>query len=664
MSRINILDDRLINKIAAGEVVENPASVVKELCENSIDAGSTAITVEFAKGGTEYIRIVDNGCGMDGVDAKTAFIRHATSKIKDSEDLEHISTMGFRGEALASISEVAQVVLTTSTGDIGTEITMRGGILENIRQLGFPRGTTIEVRSLFFNVPARKKFLKSIRQETTNILELCQKLILAHPEISFKVVNNGVTEIRSVSGGKPIDAIKAIYGNGIENEVISISKSVGDITVSGYASKPMFTELNRKKQSFFVNGRYVKSPLISAALDEAFKGTLMINKYPWAVLYITLPYDSVDVNVHPQKTEVRFGDQRAVFTAVVSAVSSALDPDIVIPDLKLGEAEPVAKAPVGIVAEDVKISVTDKFDDEEDKPNSESFSVLNKSETKTSAEPRNDVVHDTKSDIKSVIDFTEKQKREQISDKTQNEEKKTLTETKAEPQKPYFSVNEIPQGFDSPITTSKEQISFIEPTKDALYTPEPEYKIIGVLWDTYIIVQSGENCYIIDQHAAHERYLFDKYTEEFKAKKVGIQQLLIPETVNAEPAVVDIIAENKETFDSLGFEVEPFGHRTILIRGVPSVACEASFSAVFEEAVELIKNNMSAENVLNDIVCQGLMKSACKHAVKGNQKLSEAEIKFILKAITELKGLTCPHGRPIAITISRKEMEKRFGRIQ
>ena len=667
MGKINLLDDRLINQIAAGEVVENPASVIKELVENSIDAGSTSVTIEFSKGGTEYIRIIDNGCGMDEEDAHTAFLRHATSKVSSSDDLQHIATMGFRGEALASISEVSRVELTTSTGDIGTQIIMRGGIQESERKLGFPRGTTIEVSNLFFNTPARKKFLKSLRQETNNILELCSKLILAHPDIAFKVVNSGRVEMRSDANGDMLDAICSVYGANIKDEVVPVSKTTNGIKITGYVSKPAYAELNRRKQSFFVNGRYVKSSLIAMALDEAFKGKLMVNKFPFAVLYINLAYSEVDVNVHPQKTEVRFSNTKAVFGAVMSAVEQALMPDDVLPEMKFEDETENESAKI-VRAPDVEIQISNKFDDVEPKKDSR-FDVP----TKVTPQPHIEVKKEEAFDSIPNINDVKLKKDDVIVAPVANEPKdvKSSSEAKSSGAEitAKFVLRESRTDFEVIQPKSKEsKQNFADKAEESIFE-EPrnfsvDFKVCGVLWDTYILVQSDDLCCIIDQHAAHERFLYDKYLSDFNAKKVAIQQLLIPEVIDAEPAVIDLIGENTEIFEQLGFDIEIFGNNSCVIRGVPSVTCNAPSRTVFNEALELMKQNLSAENVVRDIVCPELMKSACKHAVKGNQRLSDSEIRFIVEALRSLKGLTCPHGRPIAITISRKEMEKRFGRIQ
>lgn len=677
MGKINLLDDRVINQIAAGEVVENPASVIKELVENSIDAGSTSVTIEFSKGGTEYIRIIDNGSGMDESDASAAFIRHATSKISSSDDLQHIATMGFRGEALASISEVSQVELTTSTGDIGTKIIMRAGICESVRQVGFTRGTTIEVSNLFFNTPARRKFLKSLRQETNNILELCSKFMLAHPEISFKVVNNGRLEMRSDARGSVIDAICGVYGPDAKAELIEVSGTFGEINISGYVCKPAFAQLNRKRQSFFVNGRYVKSAIIAAALDEAYKGSLMGNKFPYAVLYISLPYDEVDVNVHPQKTEVRFENSKAVFNAVMSAAAEAISPEDVFPEIKFEDKE-TEKHTVNVVAPDIEIKISDKFDEPAPAKPELTEKITDTSAESEHIDTKNDDIkldHDIKIESKKIPDNSDsakadaKETKEPVVKSNDTYSSKAVSksdENKSSEPNTRFSLRESAFAFDYNIPKQPPKQIEVEYKPENEVKPEEmiNFNVCGILWDTYIIVQNDDNCYIIDQHAAHERFLYDKYSEEFKAKRVAVQQLLIPEVIDAEPSVIDIISENTEMFAQLGFDIEIFGSNSCIVRGVPSVVCSAPAKTIFNEAVELIKQNKSAANLVNDIVCEELMKSACKHAVKGNQKLSDSEIRFILNAVRSLKGLTCPHGRPIAVTMSRKEMEKRFGRIQ
>lgn len=673
MGKINLLNDRVINQIAAGEVVENPASVIKELVENSIDAGSTSITIEFSKGGTEYIRITDNGCGMDEDDARTAFLRHATSKVSSAEDLQHIATMGFRGEALASISEVSHVELTTSTGDIGTKIVMAGGTCEAVSKIGFPRGTTIEVSDLFFNTPARKKFLKSVRHETNNIIEVCSKFILAYPNISFKVINGGRTEMRSDARGDILSAVCAVYGMGTKDEVTKISEETDGINIRGYVCKPVYAQLNRRKQSFFVNGRYVKSALIAAALDEAYKGKLMVNKFPFAVLYIDLPYSEVDVNVHPQKTEVRFSNSKAVFNAVMTAVSRTLSPVDVLPEMKF--ADSVDKEAVSQVrAADIEIKLSDKIDDVADGEENKSFvytaaeTEANKNRNESNAPTlRIQAVSANERCIEqpmSALPKIERENKESLSENKDSSEQREGRFNKIN-MADRFMLNENRIEFDMSVPKYAHiETPFVEQAKPEERDIDVDFTVCGVLWDTYILVQSDELCCIIDQHAAHERLLYDKYYSDFTERKVAIQQLLIPEVIETEPAVIDLINENTEMFNRLGFDVEAFGNNACVIRGVPSVVCGAPFKTVFEEALELMKRNMSAENVVRDIVCPELMKSACKHAVKGSQKLSEAEIKFIVNAIKKLKGLTCPHGRPVAVTVSKKEMEKRFGRIQ
>lgn len=694
MGRINLLDDRIINQIAAGEVVENPASVVKELVENSIDAGATSVTVEFSKGGTEFIRIIDNGCGMDDVDAKTSFIRHATSKISSSDDLTHIATMGFRGEALASISEVSHVTLTTSTGDAGTRLVVKGGICESVKPIGFPRGTTIEVSNLFFNTPARKKFLKSLRAETGAILEICQKFILAHPEVSFKVINNGRTEMSSLNDKTLMGAICTVYGETARDELFEIDEEYDGIKIFGYTSKPAFAQPNRRKQAFFVNGRYVKSSLIASALDTAYKGCLMVNKYPYAIIDINLPYSDVDVNVHPQKTEVRFSDSRAVFNSVIKAVSKVLLPETVFPVVKLDEDDVKLQK---TKASDVTISLSDTFEElklnESDNSGKDrAVAVNSESAVDTGAEVARDK---TDADDKfnppliktdrTVIEKTENLKNNSAQNLLKSDKfgvdhigaapvavDMPIASTKAvlnnEKNENVRSAREPFGGFyepEKPLTKKAEQISIFETpnTKDNAVRAE-DFKTVGVLWDTYILCESGDVCYIIDQHAAHERMLYDKYSAEFNAKKVIVQQLLIPEIIETEPFVIDMISDNIDVFESLGFEIDIFGDKSCIIRGVPSIACEASFKMIFDEATELIKQNISAENLVKDIVSTELMKSACKHAVKGKQKLSDSEIAYIINEVKKLKVFTCPHGRPIAVTLSRKEMEKRFGRIQ
>lgn len=595
MPVIQKLDNNTINQIAAGEVIERPSSIVKELVENSIDANASAITIEIENGGISLIRVTDNGIGMDKEDAKNSFQRHATSKISSAGDLNHIHTLGFRGEALASIAAVTQVeMLTRQKGEIsGCQIINHGGNIIKVSEIGCPEGTTVIVRNLFYNTPARLKFLRSSRSETGAISDLVAKLVLANPQISFKYISNGKMIYHSPGDSNLINAISSIYGKDIINQLILVKeKPAADLTVSGYIGKQSLNRANRSHQSFFVNGRYVNYPFLSECLEEALKEYIMVNRFPWCVLNIELPAREVDVNVHPSKTEIRFRNPLQVKQMLVTALKNASSNKKNIPK--------VFSSP------HYKKRNNYKYNRDESE--------------KITIELNNTFAYTDDKSIKQII----------IREETQEE---------------ILPVN----GMDN-----KENDNTID-TYD--FT---KLNIIGSVFSTFILVESDKELYILDQHAAHERLIYEQLKNSIRSQEVLSQQLMPPYILEVTHEEFIIISDNLDEFLAVGFELEPFGGNTFIIRAVPAVVREANIRELFNDLLDHIdKSNKNIILQQDDII-----KISCKKAVKANDKLSQNEIRKLLKDMEQERiPLTCPHGRPIMISISRYELEKRFKRV-
>lgn len=610
MPKINILDEFTINQIAAGEVVERPASVVKELVENSIDASSSAITIEIKDGGIPFIRVTDNGEGMDQQDARLCFERHATSKIKSSDDLYEIRSLGFRGEALASIASVSQVEIFTRPRNSlsGTHVINHGGNVISVQEVGCPEGTTVIVRNIFYNAPARLKFLKAPRTEAAYISDLVAKLILAHPEISFRYINNGKAVYHSPGNGDLLSAIISVYGRDVREQVIKIDRSddKSGLSIYGYLGRPSLARMNRNHQSFFVNGRYVKSPLLSRSLEDAHRSYLPLHHFPWAVLHISIPASQVDVNVHPAKTEIRFRQEEEVYSLIFQWVREALDAHPYIPDIKhedIQEAShPDAPNQDGKEIDQVDVSC------QELKLKQEQVSFLTRPE-----QVRHVYVYD---------------------DRFEQQEKKYASE-----------------GLDRKI---------YEHNINGLVN----FKIVGRIFSTYVIVESEDSVFFIDQHAAHERLIYEQLKRSLAQHSMASQQLLPPVVIQLSHDEHILLQEALEAFKSLGFELEPFGGNAWAVRGIPAVLSGASIKELFYNVLDQWKGERDAHLSIA-FKPHDIMKIACKHAVKARDPLSDREILSLLNDIQDKKiPLTCPHGRPIVVTITKYELEKKFKRIQ
>lgn len=668
MNKIKLLDDSTINKIAAGEVVERPGSVVKELVENAIDAGAQKITVEIKDGGTTFIRISDDGCGIPEGDVKTAFLRHATSKIKTAEDLEKVISLGFRGEALASIAAVSKIEMITKTreAEVGTRIRINGGILEEIRPEGAANGTTITIEDIFYNVPARKKFLKKPSTEAGYISDTVMKFVLGHPEVSFKYINNGTVIIHTAGNNDLKTAIYHVYGKEAAYKMLEISSSAEEMKLRGLIGRPELARANRSYENLFINGRFIKNSVVSAAAEEAYKTRLMIGKFPLYVLYMDIEPSMVDVNVHPAKLEVRFRDEDAVYKFIYNSIVNNFSDKVLIrggdweskpsasvkeyvnksetavkpiqQELGMSLNEPAVKKPTSLREEAANIGF-DKSVSDNDRKIAEMLlkGTISENNIKT-------VVNDTKSDyevsvpklMNEYIDTNEK-----IKDETESEN--------------YLKE----QNYDA------EKICNDGSETDTFSDNKPffdNYKIIGQIFETYWIIEQNGSMFVIDQHAAHERILFEEFSEKFKSGNNISQDLISDERIVLNDSEKEIVRENMSVLCDFGFKImEDNGE--FYLRSVPYIFDKPATTEFLTDIIDTLKS----ENITNiyDKKTLDIATMACKAAVKGGDNISLPEAKEMIKKLLSLKNpFSCPHGRPTIIEMTRYELEKKFKRIQ
>ncbi len=660
MGIINVLPKDVSNKIAAGEVVERPASVVKELVENSIDANATSITIEIKKGGSQYIRVSDNGKGMSADDAKLCFLRHATSKIKTSADLDAIYTLGFRGEALSSIGAVAKVSLYTKQKDgEGICVTCEGGEILTSQEAGLPNGTTMVVENLFFNTPARAKFLKKDTTEAQYITDIVTKCIFAHPEISFKLIVNEKEQLFSSGDNKLTNAIYTVYGKDYAKGSLDVLYEDGGITVSGIVGKGSIARPNRNYQSFFVNKRYVKSALMIRALEEAYKNQIMVGKFPMAVLNIEINPELIDINVHPTKLEVKFSDEKAIYRAIYYAVKNAL---YALPNVPEIEHKEKAEEFLGIPLDMMRAPSTPAHNPRENP-------FLKKTDT-PSASPKEiferAIEEEQKNELpKQTHHFISPQKEQILSAiaKATPELKvcDTIDEDITTPQAVEDKKEEFLQTQIQNIDHTQEEI--LPDNEDTTTVEFDEYfVVIGQLFNSYIIIEKDDKMLLIDQHAAHERLKYEELLCDLSKNDIVSQMLLEPISIKLSPVEMGGFYENEDVFASLGFECVEFGKNTVLIRSVP---CDVDFGDVEELFVELLTQCQNQKNELISQKSERLTYTiACKAAIKANHSMSMPEMSALVKEVFKLKNInTCPHGRPIVISMSKREIEKEFKRI-
>lgn len=663
MGVINVLDKHVAELIAAGEVVERPASVVKELVENAIDAGAKHVTVEIKNGGTTFMRVTDDGCGFLREDVKLAFLRHATSKVREQDDLDHIATLGFRGEALASISAVSRLQLITKSAkeDTGTSYIIEGGEEKSFDDAGCPVGTTFVIRDLFYNIPARAKFLKKDVSEGNTVSNIVDKTALSHPEIAFTFVRDGKQALKTFGDGKLLSAIYAVFGREFATSLIPVDYQLDGITVSGYVSKPVNSRPNRNMQNFFINGRYVKSRTAMAALEEAFKGSIMVGKFPSCVLNLSLPFEAIDVNVHPSKIEVRFINERPVFDAVYHAAKSALlkhddrkqahfKDDSALHEIRrsstFNNAQAVFRKP-GPPKVQPPIKPMDEFNP---------FSDIEFS--KPNPKPKLQSLDDLHlTDKKKPFDVYSKQavkntKREESYSKPRNQPLPLIQ--KPDTPKPAV-IADKPKAEEIVVTEkpNSEPVVLYEQQKD-------ELKYVGELFDTYIIVEKNQKeMLLIDKHAAHERIIYEK----LKAEKAGssAQLLLTPITVTLGKSEYDAAINHLDMFSDCSFEVEDFGNSTLLVRSAPQYIEAAEVADCITEMADYI--SMGKNDIFTEKMDWFYHNVACRSAIKAGHKNSAQELIDIVKTLEENPQIRyCPHGRPICIVMKKSEIERQFGR--
>ena len=665
MGNITLLDQATIDKIAAGEVVERPSSVVKELVENAIDAKSTAITVEIKDGGTSFIRISDNGCGIDPSDIKTAFLRHSTSKIRSVEDLLTISSLGFRGEALSSISAVSMVELLTKTKDsiCGIRYVIEGGKEKSMEEAASPDGTTFFVRNLFYNTPARKKFLKSSMTEAGYIHELMIRLALSHPEISFKFINNGQTKLHSSGNHSLKDVIYQVYGRDISNNLVEIDAQENGVHIKGYIGKPSVFRGNRNFETYFVNGRYIKSNIIAKGIEDAYKGYLMQHQYPFCVLQFEMDGSDLDVNVHPTKMELRFSNQQALYDFVFRTVREGLDRKEYIPQVTVEEPKkPVVKTPVTPVQKTVTKTPVTPVQKPVPKP---AVTPIQKPET---LEPAKKPVTPQERNLdyflaqmreRVKVDYANREKKENKSPYQQKFEQKTqmVREERPKPEpKPEVKKEE------KPVAVSEPQQMELFDKKLLAEESIKEHKIIGQLFDTYWLVEFDEKLFIIDQHAAHEKVLYERTLKGLKNKEHTSQMLNPPMVISLSMQEEALLKKYMQQFTDLGYEIEHFGGMEYQICAVPGNLYNINKKELFIEILDNL-NELSGRNN-PELILEKIASMSCKAAVKGNMKLSRMEMESLIKELLTLDNpYQCPHGRPTIISMSKYEIEKKFKRI-
>ena len=682
MQKIRLLDSKTINKIAAGEVVESPKSVVKELTENAIDAGASNVTVEIKDGGISYIRIADNGCGIPKEQVKSAFLRHATSKMTQIEDLEHIFTLGFRGEALASIAAVAQVEMLTKTKDeeTGTRICISAGEIEVMEDAACREGTTIIVKNLFYNVPARRKFLKKPATESGYVSDLVNKIALGHPEVAIQYINNGNTVLHTAGNNDPKTAVFYVYGKDAANNMLPISYKKGEYAVSGLIGKPELCRANRNYENLFINGRFIKNAVVASAVEDAYKTKLIIGKFPVFVLNLEVEPAMVDVNVHPAKLEVRFKNDDEVYEFFYQAVSKALQETVLIPkavlekDKKPREKQPVPEQQT-LVETPKKVEVPAK---KEEAPVVKQIPETPKMEPVILSKEEKETLNISKP-VKPVetkpasmptgggrsVDELLKRK-----PSTSGVAQKAEPYLKKEPVKQEMPKMELPKAElavkkEAPVQTKPEQVEITIPKEEKQEEKKAffhDYKIVGQVFRTYWIVEQGECLYLIDQHAAHERILYEELMNKFKEEKVVSQRMLTPLMLNLTPMETEVLRDNKELLESFGFELEDFGGKFAL-RSTPYLLQNPTGMGFFTD----ILDRLAEERITNvyDTKILAVATMACKAAVKGHDVLSMREAEALIHQLLKLEHpFTCPHGRPTIVELTRYEMEKMFKRIQ
>lgn len=730
MPEIKLLSQETIDKIAAGEVVERPSSVVKELVENAIDAKATAITVEIKEGGISFIRITDNGCGIEREQVPTAFLRHSTSKIKQVEDLLSITSLGFRGEALSSIAAVSQVELITKTyGELtGTKYVIEGSKEIANEEIGAPEGTTFLVRNLFYNVPARRKFLKTAQTEGNYINDLMERLALSHPGISFKFINNGQTKMHTAGNSREKDLIYHIYGRDITAALLPIEAEMPLFQVKGFIGKPLISRGNRNYENYFINGRYIKSALLSKAIEESYKGFVMQHQYPFCVLYFTIDTDLLDVNVHPTKMELRFSNNEEIYKCLFELIRGALTHKDFIPEVPVDEKKAEKRKPVFFSAPEpferqrlnaVRNAVAKDSPYErkyaERQPGAEAWTDNQKPHQKTETEsstamqeafkentrlrqeikPENQAVFDKLLALgnsaalgDSVAPENSATQKEESVSPIRSEEQENVIAGKTETSPKSNDTAEYKNAADIQPFQIQETISYL-PQNETSGNPEPKFspgavyeqqqlsslsagfltadarkkhRMIGQLFDTYWLVQYEDKLFIIDQHAAHEKVLYEKTMKKVQNQTFSSQTLSPPVILTLSLAEVEMLEKYQKEITAFGYEIEPFGGKEYAITAIPADFTGIDMKTMFIDMLDDFAN-IGGKDAPN-LIMEKVASMSCKAAIKGNQHISLAEMEQLLDELLQLENpYNCPHGRPTIISMSKYEIEKKFKRI-
>ncbi len=655
MPQIQVLDQITIDKIAAGEVIERPASIIKELVENSIDAGASSVTVEIQDGGISFIRVTDNGSGIEKEDIRNAFLRHSTSKIRSVEDLAHISSLGFRGEALSSIAAVTQTELITKTEKdvFGSRYVIEGGVEKILEDTGAPNGTTFLVRQLFYNVPARRKFLKTPMTEAGHVQDLLMRLALSHPEVSFQFVNNGQEKLRTSGNGKLKDVIYNIYGREVAANLIEIDYSQNGLDMKGYLGKPLITRGNRNFETYFVNGRYVKNAMLSRAIEDAYKDFVMQHKFPFVVIHFHADGEKIDVNVHPTKMEMRFQHQQEVYNIVYEGIHRTLLEPELIPKVEVPEPKPP----------------------EADLKNQSPFLLKPKVKPDTpvspekEAETRNEAYFMRKMKER-VLSYHNRASSAEVSGRQQifrpEDQHTRIREAvnrakEIEQRQPDVVKEEVT--YESNVMEQKGTQMDLFEEKLLKREVKAEYALIGQVFETYWLVEFQNSLYIIDQHAAHERVLYERTLKGMKNREFTSQYLSPPIILSLSMQEAEVLNTHMDRFTRIGFEIESFGGDEYAVRAVPdnlfSIAKKELLLEMLDDLADGLNTSMTPE-----LIDEKVASMSCKAAVKGNNKLSAQEADALIGELLLLENpYHCPHGRPTIIAMTKRELEKKFKRI-
>lgn len=677
MKQIQVLDQITIDKIAAGEVIERPASVVKELVENAIDAGATAVTVEIKDGGISFIRITDNGMGIEANQVPTAFLRHATSKIRKVEDLLDVASLGFRGEALSSIAAVCQVELITKTSDslTGIRYVIEGGKEVSLDEIGAPNGTTFLVRNIFYNTPARKKFLKTAQTEAGYISDMMERIALSHPEVSFKFMSNNQTKMHTSGNYNLKDIIYNVYGRDIASNLLEVSSERETVQMKGFIGKPVISRGNRNYENYFVNGRYIRSSVISKAIEDAYATFMMKHKYPFTALHFTIDGDQLDINVHPTKMELRFADNEQMYRQVYDCVRDALTHREMIPKVTMDSQKEERQVQRQMEKEQAKAQekvqipepfevkrretslVKETVDYGKKETGDIAFNRLFAGATEEMVRPKAE--SRTTGQLKPIPSVTRP-----VANAAAVEESKSVNIAVTEESKYVNTVatEEKPSAnVDVPDEKPAEQLNLFEEkllSKDSV----KEHRIIGQLFDTYWLVEFRENLFIIDQHAAHEKVLYERTMKSLKTREYTSQILNPPIILSLSMSEEELLKKYMENFTSVGFEIEPFGGKEYALRAVPDNLFGISKQELFLEMLDSLSGQ--SEQMHADIINERIASMSCKAAVKGNHKMSVLEIHALIDELLKLENpYNCPHGRPTIIAMSKADVERKFKRI-